>query len=244
MGWMHDTLQFFARDPAWRRWHQDDLTFAMLYEGDEAFLMPLSHDEVVHGKGALLAKMPGDVWQRFANLRLLLAYQYTRPGKKLLFMGTELAPWEEWSHDQALLQPDDSGPLRQGFHGFVAALGRLYRERSPLWRHDHDGQGFEWIDHHDHESSVLSYLRKDGPWLTAVVLNLTPVPRDGYRVGLPRGGTWRLVLDSDAEAWGGSGYLGHERFVADGVPWHGRPCSIQVDLPPLAAVVLEPVGDA
>jgi 1,4-alpha-glucan branching enzyme len=242
LGWMHDTLRYFSRQPVHRRWHQDDLTFAMLYEHSERFVMPLSHDEVVHGKGSLLARMPGDDWQRFANLRLLLAYQWTRPGKKLVFMGTELAPETEWSHQKSLDWHLADDPRREGLARCLADLGALYREASPLWRRDPDPEGFRWIDCADRESSVLSYLRRDGDAELAVVLNLTPVPRADYRVGVPRGGRWRVRLDTDDPRYGGSGFGGTAAVDAEPVPWHGLPASVRLRLPPLAAIVLAPEG--
>ncbi|HJQ20624.1 MAG TPA: 1,4-alpha-glucan branching protein GlgB [Gemmatimonadaceae bacterium] len=241
MGWMHDTLQYFALDPIHRRWHQDQLTFAMIYEYSERFVMPLSHDEVVHGKGSLLNKMAGDEWQKLANLRALLAYMLTRPGKKLLFMGTELAPWSEWDHDGSLewnLLRDD--PRREKHCQYLARLASLYRERGELWRRDHDPDGFSWISAEDRENSVLSYVRRDGELHTVVVLNLTPVPRDNYRIGAPARMAYREVLNSDAAAWGGSGHPTRARVMAEPSPFHGFPQSIVLTLPPLSALVLSP----
>jgi 1,4-alpha-glucan branching enzyme len=240
MGWMHDTLRYFSREPAHRRWHQDELTFAMLYERSERYLMPLSHDEVVHGKGSLLARMPGDQWQRFANLRALLAYQWTRPGKKLVFMGTELAPEAEWSHERSLDWHLAGDPLRAGLARYLAELGALYRDEPCLWRSDPDADGFAWIDCEDRAHSVLSYLRRDGERALAVVLNLTPVPRADYRVGVPDARTWCLRLDGDDPRFGGSGFGAHARVASEDLPWHGQPRSLSLRLPPLAALVLVP----
>jgi len=242
MGWMHDTLAYFARDPIYRRHHQDQLTFAMIYEFHEHFVMPLSHDEVVHLKGSLYEKMPGDPWQRMANLRLLLAYQYTRPGKKLLFMGTELAPYSEWNHDTSLDWHLAGDPTRAAFGEFVRELGRLYNARSPFWRHDHDPSGFQWIDTADRENSVLSYLRRDGAEHVVVVLNLTPVPREQYRIGVPEAATYVEVLSSDDPRFGGSGYPTVKEAEAELVPFHGFPQSVRLTLPPLGVVVLAPEG--
>jgi 1,4-alpha-glucan branching enzyme len=240
MGWMHDTLGYFAREPVHRPFHQNDLTFAMLYEWTERFVNPLSHDEVVHGKRALLEKMPGDEWQKLANLRTLLTYQYTRPGKALLFMGTELAPHSEWNHDESLPWHLEADPARQGLRRFMARLGRLYREHPELWRSDGDPGGFRWIDCNDRESSVVSYARHDGAAHVVVVLNLTPVPRTDYRIGAPAPGTYRELLSSDAGEFGGSGYATHARAATEAVPWHGCAQSMRLALPPLSALVLAP----
>lgn len=238
MGWMHDTLKYFARDPVHRKHHHNDLTFAMLYEHTERFINPLSHDEVVHGKRSLLEKMPGDVWQKFANLRLLLAYQYTRPGKKLLFMGTELAPWSEWYYDASLDWHLESDPLRAGLRTLMERLGRLYREQTCLYRRDPDFDGFRWIDCADFEQSVLSYVRSDGSDHMVVVLNLTPVPRDDYRIGSPDSGPYRLVLNTDDAAFGGSGYSTTSEALPEPIAWHGFASSFRLRLPPLSAMVL------
>jgi 1,4-alpha-glucan branching enzyme len=238
MGWMHDTLNYFALDPVHRRYHHEWLTFAMMYEYSERFITPLSHDEVVHGKGTLLAKMPGDLWQKFANLRTLLAYQYTRPGKPLLFMGAELGSQREWNHDSSLDWHLAGEPLNAGLLRFLADLGRLYRERSELWREDPDYSGFQWLDADDRDHSVYGYLRRDGGRHVIVLLNLTPVPRPGYRAGAPEAGRWSLLLSSDAPKYGGSGYGMTPELTADSIPWQHQRGSLLVDLPPLSAVVL------
>jgi 1,4-alpha-glucan branching enzyme len=240
MGWMHDTLGYFAREAVHRRFHHDELTFAMLYEHRERFVNPLSHDEVVHGKRSLLEKMPGDEWQKLANLRLLLAYQYTRPGKQLLFMGTELAPYAEWNHDGSLDWHLGEQPARRGFAHFLATLGAFYQSRSCFWRSDPDADGFAWIDCADRDASVVSFQRRDGDAHVVVVLNLTPVPRPGYRVGVPTHAAYALRLDSDAAEFGGSGHPMPATFSPEPVPWHGHPQSIVVRLPPLGALLLEP----
>jgi 1,4-alpha-glucan branching enzyme len=238
MGWMHDTLEFFRRDPVHRGFHLDQLTFAMLYEYTERYIMPLSHDEVVHGKGALLDKMPGDSWQRFANLRLLYTYQYTRPGKALLFMGAELAPDAEWSHDRSLDWHLTADPLRAGLSRFFEALGALYRASPSLWRADPDPAGFAWIACDDRENAVVSFVRRAGPDECVVVLNCTPVPRDDYRIGAPRAGRYRCLFSSDDPAFGGSGYETLVKLDTEPVPMHGHPQSLVLRLPPLAALVL------
>ncbi|HZM00603.1 MAG TPA: 1,4-alpha-glucan branching protein GlgB [Planctomycetota bacterium] len=249
MGWMHDTLRYFKHDPVHRPWHHDEITFAMLYELSERFINPLSHDEVVHGKGSLLSRMPGDEWQRLANLRLLLAYMYTRPGKQLLFMGTELAPWGEWDHDRSLPWNLLHDPPHRDFERFVAELGRVYREQPALWRRDADPGGFQWIDCSDRGNSVLAYLRWDEPRADATtpdhlvtVLNFTPVPRAPYRIGVPRATTYACALNSDERRWGGSEHPAPDRVAAQASPWHGLPHSIEIALPPLAALVLRPEG--
>ncbi len=242
MGWMHDTLLYFSKNPVHRKYHQDTITFAMLYEYTERFIMPLSHDEVVHGKGALLSKMPGDPWQRFANLRLLLAYQFTRPGKKLLFMGTELAHSREWHHDSSLDWHLAEEPLREAFGRFVQDLGALYRAHACLWRQDHEPEGFRWIDCTDRHNSVLAYARLDGEAHLVVVLNLTPVPRGDYRIGVPRAGGYAEILSSDHPRYGGSQVETLRHVRTEEVPWHGVPHSIRLNLPPLGALILAP-GD-
>jgi 1,4-alpha-glucan branching enzyme len=243
MGWMHDTLGYFRRDPVHRQYHQNDLTFAMLYHHNENFLLPLSHDEVVHGKGSLLGKMPGDDWRRFANLRALLGYQWLFPGKKLLFMGGEFGQSHEWNAnaelDWTLL---GQGPYHAAFQRYVEDLNRLYRAEPALWEGDYDPSGFQWIDCADNTHSVLSFLRRPGGGGGEVVaiLNLTPVPRFGYRVGLPRGGFWRERLNSDADYYGG-GNLGNGGGVpAEDYQVHNQPFSAVFTLPPLSIVVFRP----
>jgi 1,4-alpha-glucan branching enzyme len=242
MGWMHDTLEYFRREPVHRKFHQHQLTFAMLYEHTERFVMPLSHDEVVHGKGALLDKMPGDLWQKFANLRLLFTYQFTRPGKKLLFMGSELAPPTEWDHDVSLDWHLADDPLRAGLLVFFEELGKLYRESACLSRGDPDPEGFVWIDTLDHENSVLSYLRRHGPDELLVVLNLTPVPREHYRLGAPREGRWLRRFSSDDPRFGGSACVTSPAVSTEPAPAHGHPQSLVLTLPPLGALALVPAG--
>lgn len=241
MGWMHDTLLYFSKEPVHRKYHQNDLTFAMLYEHSERFINPLSHDEVVHGKRSLLEKMPGDMWQKFANLRALFAYQYTRPGKKMLFMGSEIAPYAEWYYEVSLDWHLLSDPTRAGLSHMLQELGRLYHAHPCLWRTDPDHATFAWIDCQDHEQSVLSYFRRDGEKHLVVVLNLTPVPRDGYRIGAPRAGRYRIALNTDATEFGGSGYPCPTTIETNPVAAHGHPQSLELRLPPLSAIVLEPV---
>ncbi len=238
MGWMHDTLVYMGHDPIHRRYHHDALTFGLLYAHSENFVLPLSHDEVVHGKGSLLAKMPGDRWQQFANLRLLYSYMYGYPGKKLLFMGAELAmPWE-WSHDHALPETLQQDSLHAGVRLLVADLNRTYRDFPALHVEDFGGHGFEWIDCHDADQSVISFLRRGEGGLMAIICNFTPVPRHDYRLGLPQGGSWHEVLNSDAVVYGGSNQGNMGAVEAESVPWMGRPFSARLTLPPLAAVML------
>ena len=241
MGWMHDTLNYFTREPVYRKYHQHDLTFAMLYHGQENFMLPLSHDEVVHGKGSLLKRMPGDDWQRFANLRVLLAYQWVFPGKKLLFMGCEFGQSAEWNPNQAidwwLLE---AGPYHLGVQKLVADLNRLYRRQSALWQADYDHAGFYWIDCSDQESSVMSFVRQtsDGKGRIVVVLNLTPVYRQPYRIGLPSVGRWREAINTDAALYGGSNQGNGGAIEAEAVPSHGLAHSALLNLPPLSVLVL------
>jgi 1,4-alpha-glucan branching enzyme len=241
MGWMHDTLTYFSHDPVHRRFHHDQLTFAMLYEYSERFIMPLSHDETVHLKGSLLRKMPGDEWQKLANLRLMLAYMFTRPGKKLVFMGTELAPWTEWNHEASLDWHLRDVPNRAAFGRFVARLASVYKQEPALWRDDTRWEGFNWIDVADKENSVIAYVRRAGESHVVVLLNLTPVPRARYRVGVPENSRYTRLLSTDDEDWGGSGYAAFDSVETEAAPFHGHPQSIEIALPPLAAVVFAPV---
>ncbi|MCA0374865.1 MAG: 1,4-alpha-glucan branching protein GlgB [Gemmatimonadetes bacterium] len=282
MGWMHDTLDYFRVDPFFRKGAHDKLTFAIWYEWSEAFVNPLSHDEVVHLKKSLLEKMPGDEWQRFANLRALIGYSVTRPGKSLFFMGTELAPYGEWNHDVSLPWHLLEDPRRVGLMEYVRALGALYQAHPCFWRADHEPGGYRWIDVADREQSVISYLRLPGgpkvvdvpeapvaakvprksnkarrasaTAVTAatpapppdahavVVLNLTPVPRAAYRLGVPQAGRYQVALNSDEARFGGSDYATAFTVDADGAPWHGFPQSIEIALPPLSMLVLLPVA--
>jgi 1,4-alpha-glucan branching enzyme len=241
MGWMHDTLQYASQDPMFRKYHHNEIIFRMIYAFHENFVLPLSHDEVVHGKGSLLNKMPGDDWQKLANLRLLLAYMYGSPGKKLLFMGAELAAHEEWNHEGELPWRLLDDPNRRAFMRWAAALNSSYLHERALHEMDCDPAGFEWIDTHDAERSVISFLRKsrDGRDAIAVVCNFTPVPRLNYRIGAPRGGYWREILNSDASEHGGSGHGNMGGAEASPVPYHGRMHSLNLTLPPLGAVFLK-----
>jgi 1,4-alpha-glucan branching enzyme len=235
MGWMHDSLEYFKRDPIHRSHHQEELTKRGLWAFTENYALPLSHDEVVHGKGSLLDRMPGDEWQRFANLRLLFSYMYATPGKKLVFMGGEFGQREEWDHDEPLHWESLQGEAHQGVRALVAALNRMYRDHSALYELDCQAEGFEWIHAGDSEQCVLAFSRKDRQGKSVVVVgNFTPVPRDGYRMGIDSPGRYRLLLDSDAPDFGGSGYLKVESFESEEVACHGRSHSISLDLPPLS----------
>jgi 1,4-alpha-glucan branching enzyme len=245
MGFMHDTLDYFSKDPIHRKYHHHDLTFRAMYAFAENFILPFSHDEVVYGKGSLLAKMPGDEWQKFANLRMLLAYTFLQPGKKLLFMGGESGQWQEWNHesslDWGLVQ---EGNLHQGLQKLVGDLNRLYRTESALHEQDVSQKGFQWVDCHDAEQSTLSWLRfgrQPGQVLVAVC-NFTPVPRRNVRVGVPGGGFWREVLNTDAADYGGSGQGNLGGVASEPLSWHGQPHTISITLPPLAAVAFKPAG--
>jgi 1,4-alpha-glucan branching enzyme len=242
MGWMHDTLKYFSHDPIYRRYHHNTITFRMLYAFHENFILPLSHDEVVHGKGSLIQNMPGDYWQKFANLRLLFGYMFGQPGKKLLFMGSEFGQWNEWYHEVSLDWHLLAYPYHRGVQRWVADLNRVYREQPALYEIDFTWTGFEWIDCHDVDASVLTFLRtgRRPEEMVLVGCNFTPVPRLHYRVGVPCGGWWRELLNSDALEYGGSGIGNAGGLMAEAIPHHGRPFSLDLTLPPLAAVFLKP----
>jgi 1,4-alpha-glucan branching enzyme len=242
MGWMHDTLQYMSREPIHRRYHQGEITFRMLYAYTENFVLPLSHDEVVHGKRSLIDKMPGDDWQRFANLRLLYAYMWSQPGKKLLFMGDEFAQWHEWDHQQSLQWDLAQYDRHQGVLLLVADLNRLYESEAALHEGDCEAWGFQWVDANDADRSVLTYLRKaqDGEDVVLVACNFTPVPRENYRVGVPYAGRWRELLNTDAEVYGGSGQGNYGGVNAAPVAYQAHPWSLTLTLPPLAVVFLKP----
>ncbi|CAK0774672.1 1,4-alpha-glucan branching enzyme [Gammaproteobacteria bacterium] len=240
MGWMHDTLNYFSQDPIYRHYHHQNLTFGLLYAFTENFLLPLSHDEVVHGKGSLFTKMPGDTWQRFANLRLLYTWIYTHPGKKLLFMGAEFGQIREWNHDGTLDWTLLEDPHHRGVMTLLTDLNHLYRDTSALHRYDFDGEGFEWIDCYDAAQSVVIFLRRDGERCVVVVINFTPVVRYGYRVGVPLRGIYHEVFNSDATCYGGSGVGNCGSVTTEDFSWMGRPYSLNLNLPPLGALLLVP----
>jgi len=240
MGWMHDTLQYMHRDPIHRAHHHGEMTFGLVYAFDENFVLPLSHDEVVHGKGSMLGKMPGDRWQKFANLRAYYGFMFGHPGKKLLFMGNEFAQAAEWNHDRSLDWHLLDDPMHAGVRSLVRDLNTLYRASPALHARDFDGGGFEWIDHHDAQHSTLSFVRRGGDGLMLVVCNFTPTVRHGLRIGVPSPGAYVERLNTDSGHYGGSNVgtpLG--RAQSQDVASHGRAQSIVIDLPPLATVMFE-----
>jgi len=238
MGWMHDTLDYFSKEPVHRKFHQEMLTFGPLYAFHENFMLPLSHDEVVHLKKSLFEKMPGDDWQKFANLRLLYTYQWTYPGKQLLFMGGEFAQKEEWNSGRSLSWERSKEPLPSGVSSMLADLNQLQRDHAAFSEWDHDARGFEWLSGEDTEQSVISFLRRSENESVLVVLNFTPVAREAYRIPVPMAGIYRELFNSDAVAYGGSGVHNLGDLHTDAVPYHGREHSLCFTLPPLAGVVL------
>jgi 1,4-alpha-glucan branching enzyme len=242
MGWMHDTLAYFGRDSVFRHYHHNEITFSAIYAFSENFVLPLSHDEVVHGKGSLLGRMPGDDWQKFANLRCLLGYMWGHPGKKLLFMGGEFGQWREWNHDASLDWHLCAYPPHAGLQQWVRDLNRHYARTAALHARDFSADGFEWIDCSDAGNSVIAFLRKAPgvEFAALVVCNFTPVPRTGYRLGVPCAGRWREALNSDAVTYGGSGMGNRGGVDADHARAHGRRHSVSLTLPPLGVLFLEP----
>jgi len=241
MGWMHDTLSYFSKEPVHRKYHQGQLTFSIWYAFWENFVLPLSHDEVVYGKGSILGKMPGDDWQKFANARLLFGYMYGHPGKKLLFMGGEFGQWREWNHDASLDWHLLQYPGHQGLQKWVSDLNRVYAKEPALYENDFSSDGFEWVDFHDAESSVISFIRKGKTTedQILVVCNFTPVVRMNYRLGVPWCGVWKEILNSDTKVYGGSGHGNFGQVNASPIPSHGRDCSLSLTLPPLAVLFLK-----
>jgi 1,4-alpha-glucan branching enzyme len=247
MGWMHDTLDYFGLDPVYRKYHHNQLTFRMLYAFSENFVLPLSHDEIVYGKRSLLAKMPGDDWQKFANVRLLLGYMFAQPGKKLHFMGSEFGQWREWNHEASLDWNFLDQPQHRGVQSWVRDLNHLYRGEPALHQLDCVPAGFEWVDCDNAEESTIGFLRKGKTpdELLLVACNFTPVPRHNYRIGVPRGGRWSEALNSDASVYGGSGQGNLGGVMAEAVAWHGRSHLLNVTLPPLGMVIFKapPIGE-
>jgi 1,4-alpha-glucan branching enzyme len=244
MGWMNDTLEYMSEDPLYRRYHQGKLTFSMLYAFTENFMLPFSHDEVVHGKQSMVNKMPGDEWQRFANLRALYTYMFCHPGKKLLFMGTEFGQGQEWDSTQILDWYVLDYPYHQGMQRLVKQLNELYKALPALHHYEFDWRGFEWLDCNDADNSVLSFVRRSDNAFVVVVVNLTPQPHHGYRIGVPESGRYREVFNSDSEFYAGSNMgNGGGVLIADELPWMNKSCSLSLTLPPLAAIVLQPEND-
>ena len=240
MGWMNDTLDYMSREPIHRKYHHNQLTFSIWYAYSENFLLPLSHDEVVHQKGSLIRKMPGDYWQKMANLRLLYGYMIGQPGKKLLFMGCELGQWEEWNHEKSLDWNLLDFPAHQGIQHWVRDLNHMYSREPALYAGDYDQQGFAWEDCNDSDQSVLTFFRKYNDEIVLIACNFTPIPRSGYLVGLPREGAWKEILNSDAAMYGGSG-IGNQGCVhSEPVNWHDLPFRTALTLPPLGVVFFKP----
>jgi len=244
MGWMNDILRYMSLDPVYRKWHHENLTFSMVYAFSENFILPLSHDEVVHGKRSLLDKMPGDYWQKFANLRLLYGYMMAHPGKKLLFMGGEFGQFAEWKFDASLDWHLLDYEMHRKLHHYVRMLNHFYLENRALWECDHGWEGFRWIDHHDYSQSIVSFIRKGkerDDWLIAVC-NFTPVVRHGYRIGVPQPGGYMEAFNSDDRSYGGSGQGNFEVIMSKEIQWHGFSHSISITVPPLAAVFFKYTG--
>ncbi|MEB2327354.1 MAG: 1,4-alpha-glucan branching protein GlgB [Pseudomonas sp.] len=241
MGWMHDTLKYIQEDPVHRRYHHDKMTFGMIYAYSEHFVLPISHDEVVHGKGSLIDKMPGDRWQKFANLRAYLSFMWTHPGKKLLFMGSEFGQWREWNHDRELDWFLLEEPDHRGAQHLVRDLNRLYRAEPALHQFDSDPRGFQWLIGDDRGNSVLAWLRRDAEGRSLLVIgNFTPVVRESYRVGVPQEGRWQEIFNSDAACYGGSNVGNGGGILAEATPAHGEQHSLQLTLPPLGVIILRP----
>jgi 1,4-alpha-glucan branching enzyme len=241
MGWMHDALQYIHEDPMYRSYHHNEITFSLVYAFSENFLLPISHDEVVHGKGSLLSKMPGDHWQQLANVRAFLAFMWAHPGKQLLFMGQEFGQPSEWSEERGLDWWILDQPTHRGLFDLVGQLNRVYRANRPLWALDNDPAGFEWIDGGDAQGNVVSFLRFDEDRNPIVILmNFSGNPHSNYRVGLPFAGRWEELLNTDATAFGGSGVGNLGIIEALDEPWAGRPASAEIVLPPLSGLWLRP----
>jgi 1,4-alpha-glucan branching enzyme len=241
MGWMHDTLKYMSKEPIYRKYHHNDMTFSLLYAFTENFVLPLSHDEVVHGKGSLLNKMSGDEWQKFANLRAYYGFMWGHPGKKLLFMGGEFGQWQEWNFNASLEWAALDAPMHQGLQRFVKDLNHLYQHEPALYEIDFDWTGFTWIDANDSDNSVFSFIRhaKSADEFVVVMSNLTPVPRENYRVGVPKPGYYREILNSDSEHYGGSNLGNGGGKATEESPWHGHGQSLSLTLPPLATIMLK-----
>jgi 1,4-alpha-glucan branching enzyme len=241
MGWMNDTLTYMTKEPIYRQWHHHQMTFATVYAWSENYVLPISHDEVVHGKGSLVGKMPGDMWQKLANTRALLAYMWAFPGKQLLFMGSELGDDREWSEARGLDWDLLQDPARAGMQRLVRDLNAAYRATPALWTQDTTPAGFRWISSEDSAHNTFSFIRlaADGSPLVCVV-NFAAIPHENYRVGLPSAGSWTELVNTDAELYGGSGVGNLGQVQAEDLPWHGLPASAALRVPPLGAVWLKP----
>jgi 1,4-alpha-glucan branching enzyme len=241
MGWMHDTLGYMSKDPIHRKYHQNDMTFGLLYAFSENFILPLSHDEVVHGKGSLLTRMAGDEWQKFANLRAYYGFMWAHPGKKLLFMGGEFGQWQEWNFDTSLEWAAVEAPRHRGLQRAVRDLNRLYQKEPGLYENDFDASGFEWIDANDRDNNVLSFIRKakSGDDFIVIITNFTPIPRHGYRVGVPAPGCYREIFNSDSDYYGGSNVGNNGEQITDSISMHGHSQSLSLILPPLATIMFK-----
>jgi 1,4-alpha-glucan branching enzyme len=238
MGWMHDTLKFISRDPIYRKYEHDKITFSIMYAFTENFLLPFSHDEVVHGKGSMLGKMPGDAWQKFASLRLLYGYLYTHPGKKLLFMGSEFGQGKEWNHDDSLQWDQLTIPEHRGISDWVAVLNRVYKEESALHERDFSPDGFEWCDFSDWEKSVVSFVRKGAKGeMVLAAFNFTPVPRLNYRIPVPAAGFWKEILNSDSKDYCGSGFGNFGGLASEPVACKQKGNSLCLTLPPMGMLL-------
>ena len=246
MGWMHDMLDYTKEDAVHRKWHHNKITFSMMYAYSEAFILPFSHDEVVHGKRSMIAKMPGDAWQQHANLRALYGYMFVHPGKKLLFMGDEIGQWREWNHDWQIEWETLGDPRHAGLQRWVRDLNRVYAANASLWDADFDSHGFTWIDCNDHEHSIVALIRRssesrvDSAEFVVAVVNFTPVVRRDYRLGVPASGAYVELLNSDSEVYGGSNVGNQGTVVAANEPSHGHPYSLNLTVPPLGFVLLKP----
>ena len=239
---MHDTLDYFAKDPVHRKWHHNNLTFGLMYIFSEHFFLPLSHDEVVHGKGSLLGRMAGDDWQKFANLRALYAWMWAHPGKKLLFMGGEIAQRSEWNHDSSLDWHLLSSGMHAGVSALVRDLNRTQRDEPALYELDGDGRGFQWLQADAADANTFAFIRwsEDRSRHVVLVANLSPVPRYDYKVGVPKAGRYRELINTDAPAYGGSGVANPERIPTEKAAWDGQPQSVRLSLPPLGTLWLVP----
>ncbi|MDR2704069.1 MAG: alpha amylase C-terminal domain-containing protein, partial [Cellulomonadaceae bacterium] len=243
MGWMNDTLRYMQTDPMYRRYHHGELTFSLVYAFSEQYVLPISHDEVVHGKGSLINKMPSDRWQQLANVRAFLGYMWTHPGKQLLFMGSEFGQDQEWNENYGLNWWLNDAPWHGALAHLVADLNKYYKSHPQLWERDFTPDGFEWIDVNDGDRNVLSYIRKDkagNP--VAVIVNFAGNPHENYRLALPSGGEWKEALNTDASEYGGSGVTNGPSVTAESVPWHGRDFSATITVPPLSTVIFEPAA--